>query len=35
MTGANLQAVTWSSTTCSDGTASMADGGSCVNHLSS
>jgi uncharacterized protein YjbI with pentapeptide repeats len=31
--GANLKNVTWSNTTCPDGTNSNADGGTCVNNL--
>jgi hypothetical protein len=33
VTGANLNKVTWSNTTCPDGTNSDADGGTCPGHL--
>ena len=33
VTGANLQGITWSNTTCPDGTNSNADGGTCLSHL--
>ena len=33
VTGANLGKVTWSNTTCPDGTNSNADGGTCAGHL--
>jgi len=33
LTGANVNGVTWSATTCPDGTNSDADGGSCAGHL--
>ena len=33
MTGANVNDVTWSNTSCPDGSKSDADGGTCVNHL--
>jgi hypothetical protein len=33
LTGANLNGVTWSATTCPDGTNSAADGGTCLGHL--
>jgi len=33
VTGANLQTITWSNTTCPDGTNSNADGGTCLSHL--
>ena len=33
MTGTNLNKVTWSDTTCPDGTNSNADGGTCTGHL--
>jgi len=33
LTGANLNRVTWSNTTCPDGTNSNADGGTCQGHL--
>jgi hypothetical protein len=32
-TGANFNKVTWSNTTCSDGTNSNSDGGTCLGHL--
>jgi phospholipase C len=31
--GANVNGVTWSNTTCPDGTSSSSDGGSCAGHL--
>jgi phospholipase C len=34
LTGANLRGVTWSNTTCPDGTNSSSDGGTCQGHLS-
>jgi phospholipase C len=33
LSGANTHGVTWTSTTCPDGTSSDADGGSCAGHL--
>jgi hypothetical protein len=33
VTGANFNKVTWSNTTCPDGTNSNADGGTCTGHL--
>ncbi len=33
LSGANLKGVTWSATTCPDGTGSTADGGACTMHL--
>jgi hypothetical protein len=33
VTGANFNNVTWSDTTCPDGTNSNADGGACAGHL--
>ena len=35
LTGANLNKVTWGNTTCPDNTSSAADGGTCLNNLSS
>jgi uncharacterized protein YjbI with pentapeptide repeats len=32
LAGANIQKITWSNTTCPDGTNSNADGGTCVGH---
>ena len=33
VTGTNFNKVTWSNTTCPDGTNSNADGGTCTSHL--